>query len=479
MFRRKNILCLLLCALLLTSCGQTTDTQESSDVDTAPPALSDTETIEPETDYYAALEEGLDYEGYTFNALWYVNTDWNIYLAPEDTTGEGLNDAARERNLEVEELLNISVTDTTNNNSETAFRNSVMAGEGDTYDLLCFFSPGERSAFITEQLTYDWKTLPYVTLTNPWYNQTANDAYSIGGRQYFAVSDLTFPVQQHFRILFNKELMTEMGLDYPYELVFDGTWTLDALESYCADAYLDVNGDGTADDGDRYGLGFNGAFASAFPLNCGEIQVTSDADGFHLNLYSEKIVSIVEQVLSWKKNGNNYYSTSGNAHYDLFDAGRLLFECYGSDPATLRDIEFDFGYLPYPKQDENQEDYVVWSAGGMMAVPACAADPSRTGAILEALSAGSAKYVKDAFVEQYILNKVLRDEESQKIYRMMRENATYDLSYNLDPAKLLADHKWYSYFFTSDKSISSRWESTREKLENAYADLWDAATKNQ
>lgn len=39
MFRRKNILCLLLCAFLLTSCGQTTDTQESSDVDTAPPRI--------------------------------------------------------------------------------------------------------------------------------------------------------------------------------------------------------------------------------------------------------------------------------------------------------------------------------------------------------------------------------------------------------------------------------------------------------
>lgn len=37
MFRHKNILCLLLCALLLSSCGQTTDTQKSSDVDTPPP----------------------------------------------------------------------------------------------------------------------------------------------------------------------------------------------------------------------------------------------------------------------------------------------------------------------------------------------------------------------------------------------------------------------------------------------------------
>lgn len=61
---------------------------------------------------------------------------------------------------------------------------------------------------------------------------------------------------------------------------------------------------------------------------------------------------------------------------------------------AARDIEFDFGYLPYPKYDEAQRDYVVWSAGGMMALPATVSDPSRSGAILETLSAASHKYVK-------------------------------------------------------------------------------------
>lgn len=110
---------------------------------------------------------------------------------------------------------------------------------------------------MTEHLVYDWKSLPYVTLSNQWYNQTANDAYTVAERQYFAVSDLTFPVQQHFRILFN--------------------------------------------------------------------------------LYSERITDIMKRVVAWKNDPNYNFSATGNMHYDIFNAGRVLFECYGSDPA-LRGI---------------------------------------------------------------------------------------------------------------------------------------------
>ena len=109
----------------------------------------------------------------------------------------------------------------------------------------------------------------------------------------------------------------------------------------------------------------------------------------------------------------------------------MLTGTLSSGVLLLHEIDaFDFGYLPYPKYDENQKDYIVWSAGGLLAIPNTASDISRTGAVVEALSAASTKYIKDAFVEKYIEGKVLRDEESVEIYRMMRDLATYDISYN-------------------------------------------------
>ena len=59
------------------------------------------------------VPEGTDFGGWNFNALVYTNANWGwdeiIY---EELTGESLNDAFYNRNLLVESLLNISITQT-------------------------------------------------------------------------------------------------------------------------------------------------------------------------------------------------------------------------------------------------------------------------------------------------------------------------------------------------------------------------------
>ena len=109
-----------------------------------------------------------------------------------------------------------------------------------------------------------------------------------------------------------------------------------------------------------------------------------------------------------------------------------------------------------------------------MAIPNSLTDPQRTGIIVEALSAASHKYVADAFVEQYIENKILRDEESQKIYRMMRSLATYDLSYNIDPSKKLADYAYYSYYMQKkDANVASYYEKIIKTVEKKYQSMYE------
>ncbi len=429
------------------------------------------------TDYYDALDKSLDFGGYEFNVISYKSETWDIYIAPESENGEVLNDSAFRRNLEVEDLLNIKIKTTIGDDYEKKFQNMVLSG-ADDFDLICFWSPGERSGYVSQHLAFDWKQLPYVNLESEWYNQTANAAYSIGSRQYFAVSDFTYTVQQHFRIVSNKDLIKDIGKEQPYQDVFDGTWTFDKMLWYCAGVYSDLDGDQQAGLGDRYGLVLNAAFSAAFPFNAGEIQVTNSDDGFVVNLYSDRIANIVESIVALRANTDVYFNKKqNNDQYKIFDDGNALFKPYGSDPALLRLHEFDIGYLPYPKYDEAQPDYVVWSAGGMMAVPQSVSDIDRTGAIIEALSAASNKYVKDAFVEQYVENKILRDEESTQIYRMMRDKATYDLSYNLDPSGKLSGYAYYSYFMTKNNAdAASYYASIKEKVETGYAQLFEEAT---
>ena len=467
---------LIFCALLLTLSGTgCSGTAAETDTETAPAATENVqeETV-PETDWYGNIPAETNFNGYEFTTIKYdFDGQWDIYLAPEELTGEVLNDAAFQRNAEVEELLNISVCQKIDGDYENTFRKTVLAGEGETFDLLCFWSPGNRSHFITEGLVYDWLALENTDLTAPWYNQTANTAYNIAGKQYFAVSDYTFPVHQHTRILFNKELMTDLSLEYPYEAVHNGDWTFDMMMEYTKNVYADLNGNGEADDADRYGMGLNSVFAGAFITNSGELPVASGSDGFQINLYSDRIVSIVEELQKFRSN-QDFYVPSGNEFYTLFTEGRILFETFGSNPSMLRDIEFDFGYLPYPKFDETQKEYIVWSAGGMMALPSTLTDPARTGAIIEALSAGSHRYVKDAFISNYVENKILRDEDSQIIYRMMRDKATYDISYNIDPSGKISNFAYYAVFFNdTTASPASHWGSAGESITTAYDKLFN------
>ena len=66
----------------------------------------------------------------------------------------------------------------------------------------------------------------------------------------------------------------------------------------------------------------------------------------------------------------------------------------GSD--ALRDLDLEFGILPVPKLDENQENYRAFSCGGMVVVPANLTNPDMTGAVIEALYATAHKYIPDA-----------------------------------------------------------------------------------
>lgn len=489
MFNQKRLISLLLLALLLGSCSSAPSAEETAGSADVPAAVSGEEAAAEETipeetepDWYGNIPEGTTFDGYTFSALSYdySNGNWSVYLAPAELNGEVLNDAAYQRNSEVEELLGIKIEEILDGNSETSFKNSVMAGEGETYDMIAFWAVGDRASFITSNMVYDWKSLPNTTLTAAWYNQTANDAYEFLGKQYFAVSDYTFPVHQHFRILFNKDLVKDLGLDLPYESVHNGTWTFDKMMDYTSGVYADLDGNGQADLNDRYGLVVNAAFTSIFPLNSGELPVTCTDEGFLFNLYSERIISIVERTQEFRTNPDVYLNPEGNNNqYEIFKAGNAIFETYGSDPKLLRDIEFDLGYLPYPKFDEAQEDYVVWSSGGMMALPVTLTNADRTGAIVEALSAASSKYVKDAFVEQYVEGKILRDEDSQIIYRMMRDKATYDLSYNIDPSGKIGEYKWYSTFVNDvNANPASYWESQQKAINKTYGNLFDKIKGN-
>lgn len=55
-------------------------------------------------------------------------------------------------------------------------------------------------------------------------------------------------------VVFNKSMMNDLKLDNPYELVSDGTWTVEKLFEMASAARLDMDNDGLIRVGDRAGI---------------------------------------------------------------------------------------------------------------------------------------------------------------------------------------------------------------------------------
>ena len=113
--------------------------------------------------------------------------------------------------------------------------------------------------------------IPNIDLTKPWYDQACiTDATLYNTLFYVTSSMLILDDDSTGAIVFNKKLITDFGLDNPYDLVLNGTWTLDKLSEMAEVTASDLDGDGEATLADRFGLFWQRDSIISF-LTCGKL----------------------------------------------------------------------------------------------------------------------------------------------------------------------------------------------------------------
>ena len=90
-------------------------------------------------------------------------------------------------------------------------------------------------------------------------------------------------------------------------------------------------------------------------------------------------------------------------------------------------MDTDFGILPLPKYDENQEKYETLNWSGFMVIPATAGDLEMVGTVVENLGYLNDKIVLPAFYEILLGQKISRNEESSQMLDIIFEGSVYDL----------------------------------------------------
>ena len=447
----KRMLALLCAILMLTSviaCGKTeepavatTAVGDNTVSEATTTAATEPAETEPPKAFDSVPEQNL---GGEFHIRYNQNDNCYVDFLAEEITGDIKNDLIYERNSMVEEKLGIKmdISWTDYQSVDADCKIQVQSGSDD-YDL---FGGHRISLALSYQgFQYNLKNLESLDLTQEWWDQGYVEAATINDSLYTVIGDAGVSTLLFVSSLtFNKKLMDEANIAYPYDLVREGKWTMDTFYDMIVDYGSDLNGDGVIKrEDDRFSLigwssesGFSGFYSSGFSF------INRDAAGDYVISYdTEKLTSILEKMVrQWSVEHAYFNSGSGVAEheitYGMFAEGRALFsDIVLSKIATFySDMEADYGIVPLPKYDEAQESYKSYLGYTIpiLYIPANAADPERTGTIMEAYSTASYDHVTPKMFEIVTKLKNVRDEDSSEMIEIIIRNKFIDTAHFFD-----------------------------------------------
>ena len=417
-----------------------------------------------------------DLEQYNWRLLMIDNEAATIFETEEEAAKGGVvSQAYFERDAWMMERYNITMESIAGGSGaiNTWILTNCMAGD-DLYDIGVLHTTEQMAGVMTSDLTYDIKELPYVDLTKPYYNQQANKEYTVLGKQVMMNGDYPCCGGSFSWFLFNKNYMTELGLEYPYQIILDGDWTMEVFYEYCQNAYQDIDEVGGKSAGDKFG--YAGCCPTTLFAGMGATLTTKDENGAIMpsiaNAFNEqryaKIIEFMSQEWCYSEkeldHNKNMYGT-----IQWFE-GRTLFHHFQRYNTDLLKIEtFDYGLAALPKYDEDQEEYYAPAAGGVTIISANIRDPEKVGYILEAFGQITYDLLRPALVEDLREHRMLRDSESLEVYKLLQNHMVFSITKNVDPSNVLAsDQIVYDCLVADRPSLSAYARDLEGMIKNYY-----------
>lgn len=432
---------LILASLLLCACGNDT-TGISQGTQSAQTNDAAAETAAADAVYPGTIS---DFGGYEFTFLNQEDDFWtgaNHILDYDAETGESVEDAVYVRNRAAEEKLNFTIkVEKSDITTMRSTLNKVVSAGEDVYDIVYLPLYHGGSTFGSDNVL-NLKTVDTLMLDQPWWNQSFIETATLQDDVLYTTIDYVNLMGYSYAniICFNKDMMRNLGFDSsPYDLVRSGEWTFDAMLSYMKSAVnMGSQSDFKAD------LSGDAVYGFACQHEEGPLMLTQGSGSFLVTVDENRIpvlnddltrLSNVCDKLSEMLSQPGYcvmVNVEGHQGIDYFLNGRALFyhaslgQC-GS--ARFRGMEQEFGILPAPKYDENQDRYYTnlsqYTFG--MNIPVTAQDPNRTGSIMDYLAYLSYQDVIPVLQES-LCYKGMRDDDSIEMMNLVLETEVVDLT---------------------------------------------------
>lgn len=441
----KRMLSLILAAVMtsaaLVSCGSDKDPEQ-----TAPPtntADKNTDPIIAEVDAYVnGLAEEHNFEGRSFT---WIGSGGEAPVSDEET-GDIENDAFYFRQRDIEELFGLDWVNYTsesfdNSGTHPTIENvlrDVMAGTH-SYDAGYGTALGVTKDLLINNALIDVSDYDVLDLDNPWWPSRLKDTYNINGAIFF----LNGPVVSSnytdtYCVMFNKQVMADYNIPDLYSIVKDGKWTFDKMFKVASVIPTNENGSGAYRYGQPNGM--------AILIANGETITKVDETGnpYIDENYSAELSDICDRMSAIFGDDAQTVNRKGelNAKFEdmsvkyeygsfgeMFINNRVLFHFGTTDEACdLRREEVEFGIVPMPKKDENQENYISYAKNWFnVFVPKSTKDEKVTDVVVEVMAALGLKYIKPAYYDNILKSRSVYDTASRDMIDLIFETKTYDL----------------------------------------------------
>lgn len=454
-----RLVCLALLAVMLLSafvgCDDTPKDTTAPTKGTTAPDTNDRDLLDD------TVPQDLNFSSNPENEITFFNRDYQTYFkyefACETLMNDTLYDAIHYRNIDVENRLGVKIKtmtipgDWANRQAFIDTFSTSVNTNTDDIDVTGFcVSYGTQLA--VQNLFYNMQrsntangddAVGYLDLSKPWWNQSLVDACTIGGTLFFLGGDLTVSeTAGTHNLWFCKDLFNEKFPDETFEnlytLVDEGKWTIDKMTDYVSQVYDDVNANQTIDDGDTMGFKFwakDGGQLSGWIHSMDVEVLTRDSFGLYSlsENYATRAIPAVEKVAA-------LYTSEGTLLVDNTHAqntgltnisnGNLLFK-FGQflDGNVYRGSGVNYGVLPLPKYDEEQENYAngMWTTSSVLVIGNNVSDARLNviTAVLEVMAAESYKQVTPAYYSTVVTGRYAKDEADARMFDLCLETCQY------------------------------------------------------
>ena len=475
--------CIVMAALMLfssvvsfSSCSTGDNSVSTNDVTTS--FVTSEVTLEEDHRFDNVDFEGREFRIYTSsNALSMMESSNELIEGSGMMGGGAVSDAVYERNIHVEELLDVSLVftqiDLRYDYVAADIRKLTSSGTND-YDLVIndiyafseLIAEGHFRNVMDDECVFDFER-------SYWYKDYMDDLRLMDGYQYLLAGDYFIDVLRTASILLlNKDIYTDFyhrSADEIYDVVLNYEWTYEKLTSIISEVYIDKNGDSNRNQGDVFGYLDGASYWGAtipYAVSGATNYISRDEEGIptiviHEGDRANQLVSAIRNILN---NDSTFLYKEGSV-LPLFAEGQALISGGASlgslEHGDIRNMTSDIAVLPYPMLFASDKKYITpaHDTTEMGVILASATDLKFISTVVEVLNRETSNILLPIYYEETLQIQLVDDEKAAAMIDIIHDNYdnSFILAYNSSLSGCILQSFWHAA--ENDRTFSAVYKS--------------------